>query len=121
MEKKNKQQLTQQNVRQQCVHMMRSVHLHRHDMLTVPLTVLLNYQITRMTCTLPYQCSNQAGDNQSHSRILFSVLINVSNHVLLLNIASTMAPKIMMVHWRTSVKITAVKPPAEKTENISNN
>ena len=32
-----------------------SIHLHRHDMLTVPLTVLLKYPIiTNMTCTLSY-------------------------------------------------------------------
>ena len=69
--KKKQQQLTQQNARQQHAHMTCSVYLHKHDVLTVPLTVLLHYQITRMTCTLPYQCSNQAGDNQSHSIILF--------------------------------------------------
>ena len=34
-------QLTWWNVRQQCVHMTCSVHLHRHDMLTFLLTVLL--------------------------------------------------------------------------------
>ena len=72
MEKKKKtRQLIQQNARQQHAHMTHSVHLHRHEVLTVPLTVLLHYQITRMTCTLPNQCSNQAGDNQSHPRILF--------------------------------------------------
>ena len=51
---KKKQQLTQQNARQQHVHMTRSVHLHKHDMLTVPLTVLLHCPITSMTCTLSY-------------------------------------------------------------------
>ena len=49
-----KKQLTWQNVRQQCAHMMCSVHLHRHDMLTVPLTVLLHYPITSMKCTVFY-------------------------------------------------------------------
>ena len=43
-------------------------YLHCYDMLTVPLTILLYCPITSMTRTLSYQCSNQAGDNQSHSR-----------------------------------------------------
>ena len=47
-----------------------SIHLHRYDVLTVPLTVLLNYPITNMTCTLSYYYSNRAGDNQSCLRIL---------------------------------------------------
>ena len=49
--------------------MTRSVHLHRHDGLTVPLTVLLHYPITSMTRKLSYKCSNRAGNEQSHSRI----------------------------------------------------
>ena len=58
--------------------MTRSVHLHRHDGLTVPLTVLLHYPITSMTrklqawrvnCKLSYKCSNRAGNEQSHARI----------------------------------------------------
>ena len=58
--------------------MTRSVHLHRHDGLTVPLTVLLHYPITSMTrklqawrvnWKLSYKCSNRAGNEQSHSRI----------------------------------------------------
>ena len=43
-------------------HTMRSVHLHKHDVLTVPLTVLLYCPIISMTCTLSYQCSNRAGE-----------------------------------------------------------
>ena len=35
------QRLTLQNVRQKHAHMVCSVHLHRHDMLTDPLTVQL--------------------------------------------------------------------------------
>ena len=62
--------LTLPNVRQQCAHMTYSVHLHRQDVLTVPLTVLLHCPITSMTCTLSYHYSNWAGDDQSHSRIL---------------------------------------------------
>ena len=65
-----KNQLTWQNVRQVCAHDM-FCYLHRYDMLTVPLTILLHCPITSMTQTLSYQCSNQAGDNQSHSRNLF--------------------------------------------------
>ena len=41
---------------------MCSVHLHKHDVLTVPLTVLLHCPIISMTCTLSYQCSNRAGE-----------------------------------------------------------
>ena len=33
--------LSRRHARQQRVHMTRSVHLHRHDVLTVPLTVQL--------------------------------------------------------------------------------
>ena len=62
---KKQQQLTWQNAGQQYVHMMRSFHFRRHDMLIVPLTVLLHCLITSMTHTLYYRCSNWAGDNQS--------------------------------------------------------
>ena len=41
---------------------MCSVHLHKHDVLTVSLTVLLHFPIISMTCTLSYQCSNRAGE-----------------------------------------------------------
>ena len=56
--------------RQQCAHMTRSVHLHRHDELTVPLTVLLQCPITSMMRIVSYYCSNRASVNQSRSRIL---------------------------------------------------
>ena len=49
---KKKEQLTRQNARQQ--HMTRSVQLPWHDVLTVPLTVLLHCPITSMTRTLSY-------------------------------------------------------------------
>ena len=65
---KQKQQLTQRNARQQRV--TRSSCLQRHDVLTVPLTVLLHRPITNMTHALSYQCSIRAGDIQSRSRIL---------------------------------------------------
>ena len=48
------QQPTRRNARQQRAQMTRSFHLHRHDVLTVPLTVLLHRPITSMMCTLPY-------------------------------------------------------------------
>ena len=50
--KLKKKQLTGGNERKQLVHMTCSVHLHRHDVLTVSLTVLLHCSITRETCTL---------------------------------------------------------------------
>ena len=43
-----------------------TVHFHRHDMSIV----LLNCLITNMMHTLSYQCSNWAGDNQLHLKIL---------------------------------------------------
>ena len=50
---KIKQQLTRRNARQQRAHMTLSGPvLHRHDMLTVPLTVLLHCPITSMTRTV---------------------------------------------------------------------
>ena len=52
-EKKN-QQLTRRNARQQRARMTRSVHLHRHNELHVPLTVLLHFPITRVTRTLSF-------------------------------------------------------------------
>ena len=55
-------------VRQQHIFMTRSVHLLRHDLLTVPSTVLLHCPITSMMCTLSHKCSNQVSDNQSRSR-----------------------------------------------------
>ena len=50
--RKKKQQLTRQNARQQ--YMTRSVQLPWHDVLTVPLTVLLHCPITHMTRTPSY-------------------------------------------------------------------
>ena len=49
------QRLTQRNARQQRAHATCSVHLHWHDVLTVPLTVLLHRPVTSMTQILPYQ------------------------------------------------------------------
>ena len=46
-----KKLLTQQIARQQAMHMMGSVHLHRYDVLTVPVTVLLHCPITSMMHT----------------------------------------------------------------------
>ena len=46
-----KQQLTWQNAKQQHAYLMHSVHLHRHDVLTVPLTVLLHWWRRRKNCT----------------------------------------------------------------------
>ena len=50
--RKKKQQLTRQNAGQQ--YMTRSVQLPWHDVLTVPLTVLLHCPITHMTRTPSY-------------------------------------------------------------------
>ena len=63
-----KQQLTQRNARQQCLHMTSCVHFHRHDMLTVPLTVLLHCPISSMKLTLSYW---------------FSIRLVMANHVQL--------------------------------------
>ena len=41
-------QLTRRNVRQLRTHLTRSVHLHGHDVLTVPFTVLLHCPNTSM-------------------------------------------------------------------------
>ena len=49
---KKKWQLTQRYARQQRARMTHSVHLHRHDVLTVLLTVLSNCPITSVTQTL---------------------------------------------------------------------
>ena len=46
-----KKLLTQRIARQQTMHMMGSVHLHRYDVLTVPVTVLLHCPITSMMHT----------------------------------------------------------------------
>lgn len=70
IEKKQQQQLTQQNVRQQHMYMMQSVHQHRHDMFTVPLTVLLHHSITSMMHILSYSCSYLHSDKQLCPRIL---------------------------------------------------
>ena len=51
--------------------MKHSVHLYRHDMLTV----LLLCPFTSMTHTLSYSYSNWAGDNQSCLRIFLQFLI----------------------------------------------
>ena len=64
---KQQQQLTRRNAGQQRARMTRSIHLRRHDVLTV---LLHCPAITSMTLILSYQCSNRAVDDQSHSRIL---------------------------------------------------
>ena len=43
--KKNQQQLTRRNVRQQRAHVTRSVHLRRYDVLTVPHTSYYTFQL----------------------------------------------------------------------------
>ena len=68
MKNNNNNQLRE--MRDNSAHMTRSVHLHRHDVSTFPLTVLLRYPITSMTRTLSHQWSNRAGDKQSRSKIL---------------------------------------------------
>ena len=73
---KKKQQLTQQNVRQQHMHMMHSVQQHRHDMFTVPLTVLSHHSITSMMHILSYSCSYLHSDKQFVSKNFVIVLIN---------------------------------------------
>ena len=46
-------QLTRRNVRQLRTHLTRSVHLHGHDVLTVPFTVLLHCPNTSMMVQPP--------------------------------------------------------------------
>ena len=43
--KKNQQQLTRRNARQQCAHVTRSVHLRRYDVLTVPHMSYYTFQL----------------------------------------------------------------------------
>ena len=43
--KKNQQQLTRRNVRQQRAHVTRSVHLRRYDVLTVPHMSYYTFQL----------------------------------------------------------------------------
>ena len=50
---RQQQQFTRRNARHQRAHMIRSVHLRRHDVLTVPLTVLL--QAWRVHCPISAQ------------------------------------------------------------------
>ena len=48
-----KKQLTRRNARQQRAHMTRSVHLHRHDVLTVPLSYYtVQLQAWRVHCPI---------------------------------------------------------------------
>ena len=58
-QKNQKQQFTRRNARQQRAHMTRSVPSYRHDVVTVPLTVLLHCPITSMTRIL--SCCAQIG------------------------------------------------------------
>ena len=53
--------------------MTHSFQLHGHDVLTVPLTVLLYCPITGTTRTLSYWCSNRADSNQTRSRTLLEL------------------------------------------------
>ena len=53
-----------------------SVPLLKHDLLTIPLTVLLQCPITSMMYTLSYRSSNRVGDNQSFLRILLYFLLD---------------------------------------------
>ena len=57
--KTKKQQFTRRNARQQRPHMTHSVPSYRHDVLTVPFTVLLHCQIAGMTRIL--SCCAQVG------------------------------------------------------------
>ena len=43
--KKNQQQLTRRNARQQCARVTRSVHLRRYDVLTVPHMSYYTFQL----------------------------------------------------------------------------
>ena len=58
-QKNQKQQFTRRNARQPRAHMTRSVPSYRHDVVTVPLTVLLHCPITSMTRIL--SCCAQIG------------------------------------------------------------
>ena len=75
-----KNQLTRRNARQQRAQMTRSVHLHRHDVLTVPLTVLLYCPITYMTRKLScYTIQLQAW--RVHCPISVQIGLVITNHV----------------------------------------
>ena len=56
-----KKHLTQWNAWQKRMHMVHTVYLHRHDMLTVPLTVLLHSPITSIIITITIS-SNVIGE-----------------------------------------------------------
>ena len=58
-QKNQKQQFTRRNARQQRAHTTRSVPSYGHDVVTVPLTVLLHCPITSMTRIL--SCCAQIG------------------------------------------------------------
>ena len=51
MKKQNKSTVNSKKCETKASDLTRSVHLHRHDVLTVPLTVLLHYPIRRMMHT----------------------------------------------------------------------
>ena len=63
------------------MHMTHSVHLHRHEILSVPITVQLHCPITSMMHKLSNQCSIWADGNQYYLRILVIVLISCSIHM----------------------------------------
>ena len=50
MKKQNKSTVNSKKCETKASDLTRSVHLHRHDVLTVPLTVLLHCPIRRMMC-----------------------------------------------------------------------
>ena len=80
----NKQQLTQQNVSQQCTHDA-FCQLTQAWCVNCPLTVLLHCPITSMMCTLPV--SARACVSQSCSRILLSSWLREKLHLFLLSLS----------------------------------
>ena len=64
IKKQQQQQLTRQNARKKHTLMTLFVHLHKHEVSTVPLTVLLHRPSRSMTCTLSYIVLYLGGDDQ---------------------------------------------------------
>ena len=69
-QQQQQQQSTRRNARKKHAHLTRFFHLHRHEVSTVPLTVLLHCPTRSMTCTMSYIVLCLGGDDQWHSRIL---------------------------------------------------
>ena len=71
-----KKLLTRRNAEQQRAHMTRSVHLHMHDVLTVPLIVLYTVQVQawRVHCPISAQIGLV---RTNHVREFFMVLISI--------------------------------------------